>query len=155
MSGSPTTGINAAIWVDLTVGGTCVATASGTAGTGAGTLTQISSKTAWTIDASRDFVEVTAFGDTGKKKVPLLQNAGGDLNGHMDMAGSGTLIATRLFTATQERSLLIFPDITNYNGIYYGGKAFFSSNASGGIDSAVDLNLHFEAGPSGLAWTGI
>lgn len=155
MSGSPTTGLNAAIYIDLTSGGTVAATAAGTAGGAAGTLTRISSKNAWTVDASRDFVEVTSFADTTKTKVPGLPNAGGDINGHMDMAGSGTLIGTRLFSATTERAILIFPDVTNYSGIYYGGKAFFSNNAAGAIDSAVDLNLHFEAGPSGAAWTGI
>lgn len=158
MSGSPTTGINGSIWVDLTAGGTCVATAAGTVGTAAGTLTNIASKTGWTFDGGRDFIDVTGFGDSlsgGRRRVPSFSSNEGDIEGHMDMASSGTLLATRLFSATSERSLLIFPDITNYPSILIQGKAFFSHDAAGAIDSAVDLNMHFVPGPTGLAWSGI
>lgn len=147
MSGSPTTGINAQIWMDLSSAGTMAA--SGTAN-----LNMVSSKNSWTFSGSKNFVDVTGFGDTSINRVPLLPDASGDIKGQMDMKGTGTLLHN-ILNSTTERALIIYPDITNYPGIFISGKCFADNTAGGALTTAVTLDMHFVAGPSGLAWTGI
>jgi len=137
-------GRNAAIYADLTT--------AGTAAVGTSTLTRIEGKNTWASDNSRDFVEVTSFGDASKTNVAGLPSASVDVSGNWNFIGEGSLIKN-LVGATAERGFMLFPDVTNYPGTYLSGKAFASQKSGGGVTSAVTLDLHFEAGPSGLVWT--
>ncbi len=144
MSYSADHGINAAIFADLTTAGTM---AVGTA-----TLTRIEGKNKWTADTSRDFVETTSFGDSSKTNVAGLPNANFAVEGNWNFAGSGSLIKNAV-GSTLERGFMLFPDITNYNGWYYSGKAFFSQTAAGGVAEAVTSALAINAGPTGITLT--
>lgn len=137
-------GRNAAIFADLSTAGTMAV--------GTSTLTRIEGKNTWTSDNTRDFVPTTSFGDTSKTQVAGLPNAIVDVNGNWDFAGSGSLIKN--FVGGQsERGFMLFPDITNYAGWYLSGKVFGSQKTGGGVGTAVTLDLHIEAGPTGLTWT--
>lgn len=138
----PQHAINGQIWMDISAAGTFAAT-------GTANLTLISGKNSWSFDASRDFVEVTSFGDTSKTKVAGLANAAGDIKGFWVSSGAGTLINN--FTgSTTERALIIIPDVTNNQTQWIAGKAFGSKSLSGGVAEAVGFDIHYEAGPSGM-----
>jgi hypothetical protein len=128
-------------------------TSAGTQAVGTSTLTQIDGENAWTFDQSRDFVDTTSFGDSSKTSVAGLSDATGDITGIFNTVGSGTLVPN-IFNSSAERGMMVFPDFTNNPGWYFSGKANFSNKSAGGVTSAVTLDLHFEAGPSGITWTG-
>jgi|SRR5580765_227462 len=138
-------GINAKIWLDTSASGTF-------ASTGTLNLENIGAKNSWTFDASREFVDVTSFGDTSRTSVAGLQGASGDITGFWDSAGSGSLILTNIQAATTERAIRIYPDFTNAPTSIISGKAFFSLKGGGSTTSAVSFEIHYEAGPSGMTW---
>lgn len=137
-------GRNAAIFADCTAGGTQAV--------GTSTLTRLEGKNAWTADNSRDFVDTTSFGDSSKTNVAGLPSASVDVSGNWDFAGSGSLIKN-LTSATLERGFMLFPDYTNFPTWYLSGKGFASQKSGGGVTAAVTLDLHIEAGSTGLTWT--
>jgi len=147
MSGNLTTGRNAKIFVDASAAGTM---ALGTTAGGTSVLTQLNGRNQWTVDWTPTFVDVTSFGDTSQTNVPGLPGGGADLSGNWDFAG--TLIKNILPPgASTERSIMIFPDATNYGTVFWSGKGYFGMKTGGGITSAVSMDLHFEPGPTGLA----
>jgi hypothetical protein len=128
------------------------ATSAGTQAVGTSTLTLIEGKNTWAFDQSTDFVDTTSFGDTSKTNVAGLPSASGDINGILSTTGTGTLLYN-VIGATTERGIMIFPSWTNDLTQYISGKAFFSAKSGGSTTSAVTLDLHFEAGPTGMTWT--
>jgi hypothetical protein len=52
-----------------------------------GVGTRIAAKTEWTLNLNRDFVEVTAFGDSNKRYVAGLRDISGTYAGHLDASG--------------------------------------------------------------------
>ncbi len=140
-------GRNAKIFVDASAAGTM---ALGTTAAGTSVLTQLGGRNAWTVDWSPNFADVTSFGDSSLTNVSGLPGGAADLNGNWDFAG--TLIKNILPPgASTERSMMIFPDATNYGTVFWSGKGFFGMKSGGAITSAVSLDLHFEPGPTGLA----
>ncbi len=149
MSGSLTHGRFGQIWIDMSSAGTM---ALGTTAAGTGVLNLLRGVTDWTLDWQPDFVDVTCIGDTSKTSLSGLPNGSGDINGNWDFTGSGSLIKNILSpTATNERSMIIFPDISNYGTIFWSGKFYFGATTGGGAASAVTRNLKFTPGPSALA----
>lgn len=139
-------GLNAKIFIDTSAAGTF---AGGSVAAGTANLALVTSKNSWSFDQSRDFVDATVFLATSKTALPGLANGSGDINGFFDF--SDTNIKT-LFTATTERAIMIFPDFTNEIGTIIYGKAFFSAKSGGSTTSVDSLDLHFEAGPSGMQY---
>ncbi len=136
---------NAQIWFDGSTAGTFAS--SGTAN-----LVQLNGKASWSSDNNRDFVDTTSFQDSSKTSVAGLANASVDVSGNWDFIGSGSLVKN--FTnSTTERAFLLYPDITNYPTWFMSGKAFASQKSAGSVTTAVTLDLHIQAGPSGLTWT--
>lgn len=135
----------AAVYLDVS--------AAGTSAVGTSTLTSISGENAWTFDQTRDFVDTTSFGDSSKTSVAGLSDASGDISGIWNTIGAGTMVPN-IFGSSVERGIMVFPDLTNNPGWFFSGKANFSPKSAGGVTTAVTLDLHFEAGPSGITWTG-
>lgn len=144
MPATPRHGRNAAIFFDCTT--------AGTQAVGTSTLTQLTGKNQWTFDQSTDFVDTTSFGDTSKNAVTGLPNAVGDITGNWDSAGVGTLLYN-IIGASSERGMMIFPDYLNNKTQFVTGKAFVGVKSGGGVTSAVSMDIHFEAGPTGLVWS--
>lgn len=144
MSGTLRHGRNAAIFIDCS--------AAGTFAPGTVNLTQLNGKNTWSFDQTADRVDVTAFGDSSKTTVAGLPNAEGDVSGAWDSSGSGTLVYN-IIGASTERAVQIYPDYTNNKTSYISGYAFFDVKSGGGVTSAVSLDIHFTAGPSGMTWT--
>ncbi len=131
MAGTRRHGVNAAIWMDISSGG--AATVGTTIG-GTNTLTLITSKASWSYDQSRDFVDVTSFGDTSKTAVAGLSGSSGTISGYWDMAGGSIFMA---LTDTKERGIIIQPDARNDPTKFISGYAFFSGKVGGGVLKAV------------------
>ncbi len=149
MSGSLTHGRFGQIWVDASSAGTM---ALGTTAAGTGVLNLLRGVTDWTLDWNPDFVDVTSLGDTSKTSLAGLANGSGAINGSWDFTGSGSLVKNILPpTATSERSLMIFLDITNYGTVFWSGKVNFGMTTSGSASDAVKRDITFQAGPTGLA----
>lgn len=144
MSGTPRHGRNAAVFLDCTT--------AGTQAVGTSTLTQLTGRNQWLFDQSTDFVDTTSFGDTSKNAVSGLPNATGDINGNWDSSGVGTLLYN-VIGASSERGMMVFPDYQNNKTDFFSGKAFISVKSGGGVTAAVSMDLHFEAGPTGIVWS--
>lgn len=139
-------GRNAQVWIDVSSAGT------NAAGTNGGSCVLITGRNSWSLDQSVDFVDVTSFGDTTKNSVAGLPGASGDVSGHWDTVGVGTLLYN-LIGASTERAIVIVPDATNNSSTFLTGKAFYSVKWGGSTTDAVNFDIHFEAGPTGLTWT--
>ena len=139
-------GLNAKIFIDTSSAGTF---AGGSVAAGTANLALVTQKNSWSFDQSRDFVDVTAFLATSKASVPGLAGASGDITGFLDFADTNI---KNLYAGTTERAIMIFPDFTNEIGTIIYGKAFFSAKSGGSTTSADTLELHFEAGPSGMQY---
>lgn len=138
-------GRNAQIWIDTSAAGTMAS--SGTAN-----LQLIEGKNTWAFDQSTDFVDTTSFGDASKTSVAGLPSASGDISGVFNLGGAGTLI-NNIIGASSERAIRLYPDITNLPTTFFAGKSFYSVKTGGAVTGAVTLDIHFEAGPSGITWT--
>lgn len=141
-SGTPRAGRNARIYIDCSSAGTM---AVGTLNT-----TLVNSKNKWTFDQSPAYIDVTAFEATSIQRVIGIADGQGDIGGNWD--ATGTLVYN-LINAPTERALLIFPDWVNNPEQYVSGKAFFGLKYGGDLTGAVSNDIHFVAGPTGLAWT--
>lgn len=139
-------GLNAKIFIDTSAAGTF---AGGSVAAGTANLALITSKNSWSFDQSRDFVDVTAFLATSKSQVAGLPGASGDIQGFYDFSDTNM---KNVFTSSTERAIMIFPDFTNEIGTIIYGKALFSAKTGGSTTSADTLDLHFEAGPSGMQY---
>ncbi len=145
MAYQATSGRNATIWFDGSTAGTFAS--SGTAN-----LVQMNGKNNWTADNSRDYIDTTSFGDTSKTSVTGLPNFAVDVSGNWDFSGSGSLVKN-FVNSTTERAFILYPDFANYPTWFASGKVNASQKAAGSVSSAVTLELHMEAGSSGMAWT--
>lgn len=136
MVATPRSGVNGLLMIDTTSGGD----------TNAVTVTGMAS---WTFDQSRDFFDTTSCGDTSKNGVPGFPNANGTITGPWDSSDNNRYT---ILGATSERTMKLYPDVTNNPTTYIYGKAFFSGTFSGGVTDAVKADLTFTAGPTGLQW---
>jgi hypothetical protein len=59
----------------------------GKPGTGFGSGEKVAVKTEWTLNLSRDFVDVTSFGDRNKVYLVGLKDISGSYSGNLDMSG--------------------------------------------------------------------
>jgi hypothetical protein len=116
---------------------------------GTNTAAQVSSKSGWTFDQSRNFVDSTAFQDTSLSATPGLQNATGTITGFMDFSDNNIY---NVLAASAERRMYIYPDYVNNATTYIAGKFFFSGKFAGSTTTNVSAELDFNAGSSGAGW---
>ena len=92
----------------------------------------------WSISASTDNIDVTAFGDTGKVSVAGLPDASGSFSGFYDNATVQTYTAA---TDGLARRFYLYPDATvGTTGPYWFGTALFDFNAEGDVSGAVTIS---------------
>lgn len=88
----------------------------------------------FTQDAATDRVDVTAFGDAGKKYVAGLPDAKGTYAGFWDDA------TAQMFTAANDgiaRKFYWYPDTTNAPTVYWYGTAFFDASYTFSVNDAA------------------
>jgi hypothetical protein len=99
------------------------------------------SLTSWSIDASTDLVEVTAFGDTNKVYVQGLKDIKGNIGGWFDDTNDA------LFDAADSADgcfLYLYPASTAPSKMWYG-PAWMSASIDVDVKGAVGISGTFAA----------
>ena len=107
----------------------------------------------WSIDQSRDRVEVTSFGDSTKTYVAGLADASGSLNGFL------TDDSLNIYTLADGEARSFYLYLDNTSGAtqapvaesgkgYWYGLATFDTSTSGGVSDAVKVTLNWSAASS-------
>lgn len=109
--------------------------------------TVIGSLSAWTINFTRDKVDVTSFGDTNKTYLAGLKDVSGSFEGFFDTDYFRTLMdESDSDTGTRVQ---ITPS-TTVSGFYFQGPAWLDITSSGAVNDAVKVSGTFVANG---AWT--
>lgn len=105
---------------------------------------KIAGKTEWSLQRNRDYVDVTAFGDTNKTYVAGLPNVQGNYSGFLDLSGD------LLFRAAASGAQLIYlyaDDGTNGGGVVpvAHGSGFLDATVNCTNTDAVKISGEFRA----------
>lgn len=107
-----------------------------------GTGTKVAGKTEITLNLNRDYVDVTAFGDTNKHWVVGLKDITGTYSGILDTSGDASVTATD----SDDIPVYIYADDRTAHEILIAyGKAFFDSSISLGVSDAAKTSGNFRA----------
>jgi|SRR5262245_20283639 len=115
--------------------------------TGGSTPVVVADLNSWTLDASKDRVDVTAFGDTNKQKVAGLPDYSGTLGGWWETA-SGPLFFNAVF-GNNAVTLDLIPDKT-IAGELFAGLANIDGSINCSATGAVSISGKWDAAG---AWT--
>lgn len=110
-------------------------------------LAIIGSLSAWTINFTRDKVDVTSFGDTNKTYLAGLKDVSGSFEGFFD-----TLYIRALMDAADAAdgtTIRITPS-TDDPTFYYTGPAWLDLTNTGSVNDAIKVSATFAANG---AWT--
>lgn len=116
------------------------------AATAGGTATTVLGLTSWSMDMSRDTVDVTEFGDTNKTYVVGLKDLTGDFDGFWNDA------ETKLFAGADSADgvkMYLYPS-RNAPTKYAAGVAWLDMSIDTGVTDAVAISGSFSAAN---AWT--
>lgn len=97
----------------------------------------------WSIDATTEKVDVSAFGDGNKVYVQGLTDLKGQLSGFWDDAGSDTLYQAA--SSTGGVNVYLYPSITLKPTKYWYGVAWVDYQVSVAINAAVETSVNFVA----------
>ena len=116
--------------------------------TGTTTYAQVGSINAWTLDQTRDTVDVTAFGDTNKQYVVGLPDTKGTFGGFWDDLTTPDEIFNVAGGATPVGLKLVPSDITPT--VFWSGLAYLDASINVSATGAVTISGNWVgAGP----WT--
>lgn len=113
-------------------------------GVGAGGI-RVAAKTDWTMNRTRDYVEVTSFGDPNKTYLAGLPDLQGTFTGQLDSSGdlllnAATSDAQTLYLYASDGTL---PGTTQV--LVAHGKAFIDATVTVGVNAAATINGNFRA----------
>ena len=101
----------------------------------------IASMNGWTLDLGREFVDVTAFGDTFKQSVPGLPSIAGTVKGWWDAAASRVLFDAALGDIAVFLKLVPSTLDATYS---FSGPAYLDSSIEVAADGAVSISGNFQ-----------
>ncbi len=105
-------------------------------------LTIIGSLNSWTINFTRDKVDVTSFGDTNKQYLTGLKDVSGSIEGFFDTTYLRALMdAADSDTGTQIRITPSTDDPT----FYYEGACWLDLTNTGSVNDAIKISATFSA----------
>lgn len=122
-SGTKLHGKNGALWLVSSVGGPKI---------------KVASRSEWTLNLSRDYVDATVFGDTNKTYLVGLKDIQGTYSGILDT--SGDLMVTA--TSSNEVYLYLYADDTT---LVASGPALVDANITASNTDAVRCTGNFRA----------
>lgn len=102
--------------------------------------TRIAAKAQWTLNRTRDTVDVTAFGDTAKRYVAGLPDAAGTFAGFLDNSGDALLSAA----AGDPVLLYLYSDEVDNIEVAHG-SGFVDATVTVANNDAVRINGNFRA----------
>lgn len=106
-----------------------------------GTAEPVPFLASWSLSATTDKFDVTAFGDANKAYVAGLPDASGEFGGFYDDATNQT------YTAAQDgvaRKFYLYPDTTN-TAKYWFGTIFPDYSVSAEVGGATELSVSWNA----------
>lgn len=133
-------GRNGALYVDTSAGAN-------------GTASLISFMADFTVEGSRDRVEVTSFGDTTKVFVAGIADASGTINGHYDDASNAVFQvadgnARRFYIYADASSTANMAPIAGSGKGYWYGTGTFDVSTTSGVSDAAKVSLNWSAASS-------
>lgn len=114
---------------------------------GGSSLVTLADMNGWTLNATKDKQDATAFGDTNKVKVVGLPDYSGNLNARYARDSTPTLFSA-LLGATAV-TLRLIPD-SNQLAYYYQGLAYIDGSINVSHDGVVNFSGSWDAAAS---WT--
>ena len=106
-----------------------------------GTGTKVATKSQWDLSMSRDYVDVTTFGDTNKTYVAGLRDTTGTFNGLLDV--SGDLMVNN--TAVDNVPLYLYADDGASPILIASGLALIDSSITTSNTDAIRVSGNFRA----------
>ena len=107
-----------------------------------GTGTKVATKTEWTLNLNRDYVDATVFGDTNKTYLVGLKDLSGTYAGILDTSGD------LLLNATDEDAVSVYlyaDDRTTFEVLVASGPALFDASVTASNTDAVRITGNFRA----------
>lgn len=118
--------------------------------TGGTTYVAVAALNSWTLDQTRDTVDVTAFGDTNKQYVVGLPDVKGTIGGWWDDASTPTAVFDVAGGATPVGLKLVPTTLTAT--IFFSGLAYLDASINVPADGAISISGNWvAAGPWTLA----
>lgn len=111
-----------------------------------GSGVKVSTKTEWTLNLNRDYVDATVFGDTNKTYLVGLRDLQGTYNGLLDVSGDYMVNAT----TSDAEFLYLYADDTATPILLAYGPALIDASMTASNTDAIKVSGNFRA--SG-AWT--
>lgn len=107
-------------------------------------------KTEWTLNLNRDFVEVTAFGDTNKRYVAGLRDVSGTYAGHLDVSGD---VAVNQATGDEIPVYLYGDDRDGHELLLAYGLGLIDATISASVSDAIKTTGNFRAANNWVVFT--
>ena len=105
-------------------------------------LTTISYLRDWSINFTKEQIDVTAMEDGNKVYVAGLSDCTGSASGFLDAASTATTYAAAI--DGEARTFKLLPD-KNTTTTFYGGTAIFDFSLSAAVNGAVEFSTNFSA----------
>jgi len=113
---------------------------------------KVASKTEWTLNLNRDYVDATVFGDTNKTYLVGLKDIQGQWTGLLDISGDLLVNATDLDTV---QIYLYADDRIGHEVMVAYGPGLFDASITASISDAIKASGNFRAsGPWTVFSTG-
>ena len=106
-----------------------------------GTGTKVATKAQWDLNLSRDYVEVTTFGDTNKTYLAGLKDISGSFNGLLDV--SGDLMVNN--TSVDDVPLYLYADDGASPILIASGPSLIDTSITASNTDAVRVSGNFRA----------
>lgn len=100
----------------------------------------------WSLNATTDKFEVTAFGDTTKSYVAGLPDAQGSFAGfYDDTATTGSAYLFSVASAGLAKKVYLYPTTPSTSGPYFWGTAFLDFSVTTDVGGATQISGTFAA----------
>ena len=103
--------------------------------------TKVTTKTEWTLNLSRDYVDATVFGDTNKTYLVGLRDVQGTYAGLLDVSGDYLVNAT----TSDTQNLYLYADDTSSAILLAYGPALIDASLTASNTDALKVTGNFRA----------
>lgn len=116
-----------------------------------GTGTKVATKSEWTLNLARDYVDATVFGETNKTYLVGLKDVSGTYAGILDVSGD------LLLNASDEDTVQVYlyaDDRTSFEVLVASGPGLFDASVNASNTDAVRVTGNFRAAGSWTVFDG-
>lgn len=116
-----------------------------------GTGTKVATKTEWTLNLNRDYVDATVFGDTNKTYLVGLKDISGTYAGILDTSGD------LLLNASDEDIVQVYlyaDDRASFEVLVASGPGLFDASVTASNTDAVRITGNFRAAGNWTVFDG-